>query len=168
MKRLTLVILILCLPLPAVASHGWAGFDLCEVYKDKLPPGLTVAALPEPRSPGAVLLGRYCTQCHNLPGPDRHRATEWPEVTAKMFMLMDVSHRFGGLMGRVEVMETPQQGVLLAYLQAHAPQSVVKEPTDGTPWLTPLLPLAPVLLLFGLGLLRWWTHRRRILHRDGT
>jgi len=169
MKRLTLVILTLCLPLPAAASHGWAGFDLCEVYKDKLPPGLTVAALPEPRSPGAVLLGRYCTQCHNLPGPDRHRATEWPEVTTKMFMLMDVSHRFGGLMGRVEVMQPQEQATLLAYLQQHASNSVIAvASTDDARWLTRLLPLVPVLLLFGLGLLRWWTHRRRVLHRNGT
>ena len=167
MKRVVLLFLILCLPLPANPSHGWAGFDLCEVHKDKLPPGLTAESLPDPQSPGAALLNQYCTQCHNLPGPDRHTTAEWHEVTSKMFLLMDVSHRFGGLMGRVEMMRRPQQEILRAYLEHHASQSVVsEEPTGGTLWLTRVLPLTPFVLLIGLGLLRWWKHHQSALQQD--
>ena len=121
MKRIALLFLILALPPPVIASHGWAGFDLCEVHKDKLPPGLTAESLPAPQSRGAALLHQYCTQCHNLPGPDRHTAAEWRGVTSKMFMLMDVSHQFGGLMGKVEVIPRAQQEILRTYLESHAP-----------------------------------------------
>ena len=163
MKRVALLFLILSLPLPVAASHGWAGFDLCEVHKDKLPPGLTAESLPDPQSPGAALLNQYCTQCHNLPGPDRHTASEWREVTSKMFMLMDVSHRFGGLMGRVDIMQRPEQESLLAYLELHAMKSAGQEkPADiggsNHPLLTRILVLGPFLLLMGAGLVRW---RRR-------
>ncbi len=167
MKR-ALLLLILALPLPAAASHGWAGYDLCEVYKDRLPPGLTRESLPAPQSPGAALLARYCTQCHNLPGPDRHTAAEWREVTAKMFLLMDVSHRFGGLMGRVEILPAPQQGILLAYLQEHAspPSTDTGKPADGASRLLRLLPLVPLALLIGLGVVRGWKRRHGTLHRN--
>ena len=166
MKRTVFLFLILALPLPAAASHGWAGFDLCEVHKDTLPPGFTVESLPDPHSPGAQLLNQYCTQCHNLPGPDRHTAAEWREVTSKMFALMDVSHRFGGLMGKVDILPMAQQEVLLIYLERYASQSAVsKKPADSGLWLTRILPLTPFALLIGLGFLRWWKHHRRALHR---
>ncbi|RDH87277.1 MAG: hypothetical protein DIZ77_15720 [endosymbiont of Seepiophila jonesi] len=178
------MLMIFCLPQPVAASHPWVGIDLCEVHKDKLPPGLTAESLPDPQSPGAALLHQYCTQCHNLPGPDRHTAAEWREVTAKMFLLMDVSHRFGGLMGRVEIMQREQQARLLAYLESnatvrgriegggvkppyprHYSQHVLRSlaPTPGVDqpdphWLTRLWVLVPFLLLMGLGLFRWWRH----------
>ncbi len=176
MKRVTLLFLILTLPQPVAASHPSAGIDLCEIHKDKLPPGLTAESLPDPQSPGAALLHQYCTQCHNLPGPDRHTAGEWHEVTPKMFLLMDVSHRFGGLMGRVEIMQREEQERLLVYLERHAIDGVGVKPLDPrhysqhalrgltpTPgendhWLTRLWVLAPFLLLMGLGLFRWWRH----------
>lgn len=167
MKRIMLLFLILSAPLPVAASHGWAGFDLCEVYKDKLPPGLTAESLPAPLSPGAALLSQYCTQCHNLPGPDRHTAVEWREVTPKMFMLMDVSHRFGGLMGEVTIMHKMEQETLLAYLEQYASGAVgSEESTQGNPWLTRTLALLPFLLLTGFGLLRWWKRNKSTLHQD--
>jgi cytochrome c2 len=43
---------------------------------DVLPPGIDPALLPEPQSQGALLLARYCSQCHNLPGPGTHTAEE--------------------------------------------------------------------------------------------
>jgi len=165
--KLALLLLILSLPLPVAASHGWAGFDLCEVHKDELPPGLTAESLPDPQSHGAALLNQYCTQCHNLPGPDRHTAAEWNDVTSKMFLLMDVSHRFGGLMGRVEILQGSQQEMLQAYLEHHASQSAVsEEATDSALWLTRILPLTPFVLLIGLGLLRWWKHHQSALRQD--
>ncbi len=162
MKPLLLMITVLCLPLQAIASHTWAGIDLCEVHKDTLPPGLSAESLPEHQSPGAELLQRYCTQCHNLPGPDRHTAAEWLEVASNMFLLMDVSHRFGGLMGRVEVMQRPKQETLLSYLERHAMPSTDREKTadmgrSNPARLARLGVLVPFLLLTGLGLLRWWS-----------
>ncbi|MBT8419253.1 MAG: hypothetical protein KJO08_00165 [Gammaproteobacteria bacterium] len=167
MKRIILLFLILALaPLPVPANHGWAGFDVCEVHKDKLPSDLTAESLPDPQSPGAALLNQYCTQCHNLPGPGRHTAPEWREVTSEMFRLMDASHRFGGLMGRVEIMRSPEQEILLAYLERHsAPSANRKEPADSRLWLTRLLVLGSFLLLMGAGLLRWWTNRQGNLRR---
>lgn len=161
MKRTAILLMILFMPLPVAASHTWADIDLCEVYKDKLPPGLTAASLPEAHSPGAALLNQFCTQCHNLPGPDRHTAAEWRDLASNMFMLMEVASRFGGLMGKAETMQTQDQEILLAYLERHATQSTIsKKPVDsdaiGHPWLTRTLALLPFQLLTGLGLLRWW------------
>lgn len=165
MKPVILIFMTLCLPLPVAASHTWSGIDLCEVYEDKLPPGLTAESLPDPQSPGAGLLNQYCTQCHNLPGPDRHTAAEWREVTSNMFLLMDVSHRFGGLMGRVEIMQKQEQEMLVRYLQRHAMRSVDKKTSAEKVhhWLTPVLVLGPFLLLVGVGMLRWWKsyHKNR-------
>ncbi|MCU7923073.1 MAG: hypothetical protein KZQ88_10295 [Candidatus Thiodiazotropha sp. (ex Dulcina madagascariensis)] len=160
MKGIALLLMILCLPLPVAASHAWADIDLCEVYQDKLPPGLSAESLPEAHAPGAVLLDRYCTQCHNLPGPDRHTAAEWRDVASRMFLLMDVSKRFGGLMGRVESMQAQEQAILLAYLERYAANLIVsKWPAEpeatGHPWLIRTQALLPFLLLTGLGLLRW-------------
>lgn len=161
MRSRLLLLFILWLPCPLYASHQWAGIDLCEVYKDSLPPGLSIKSLPEPESSSAGLLQHYCTQCHNLPGPDRHTAAEWRDVAARMFMLMDVSHRFGGLMGRVEIMDKQQQEKLLAYLERFAPnQSVQKGGDKDSRWLSPILVMTPFLLLMGLGLVRWWGSNR--------
>ncbi len=164
MNRIVPLLMILFAPLPVAASHTWADIDLCEVYKDKLPPGLTADSLPDAHSPGAVFLDRYCTQCHNLPGPDRHTAAEWRGVTSKMFMLTDVSDRFGGLMGKVETMRPQDQEILLAYLERHATNAAMSEvPADieatDHPWLQRTKALLPFLLLTGLGLLRWWRKR---------
>lgn len=49
-----------------------------------MPRGVDPAQLPEPRSPGARLLGQYCTQCHGLPTPDLHSAEGWLPVVGRM------------------------------------------------------------------------------------
>ncbi len=167
MKRLVLLLMILLTSLPVAASHAWADIDLCEIYQDKLPPGLTLASLPEAGSSGSVLLNQYCTQCHNLPGPDRHTVAEWKDVASKMFMLMEVSNRFGGLMGRVESMQPQEQEILRAYLERHAAYSslIDNKPVDSQtgdhPWLSRTLALFPFLLLTGVGVLRWRRSFRR-------
>lgn len=165
MKWLTLL-LFLVLPLPVLASHAWSYVDICKMYEDTLPPGLSAESLPAAKTQGARLLASYCTQCHNLPGPDRHTAAEWREVTSRMFMLMDVSSLFGGLMGRVNKLSQRDQGVVLDYLERHA-----ADPDTGKnltaldlrerPWLTRTLALLPVMLLTGLGLLRCWRSSRK-------
>ncbi len=163
MRSWLLLLITLCIPLPVVASHQWAGIDLCEVYEDRLPPGLTIESLPESDSKGAGLLQQYCTQCHNLPGPDRHTAAEWREVTARMFMLMEVSKRFGGVTGQVEIMDKSQQEALTIYLEKYAStQTIPKNDTQAGPdqWVTHLLVIGPLLFLLGLGLVRWWGSTR--------
>ncbi|MEW8030418.1 MAG: hypothetical protein AB2792_01710 [Candidatus Thiodiazotropha sp.] len=175
MRQLAVLLLILFLPIPLAASHAWAEIDLCEAYKDKLPPGLTAERLPEARSPGAELLDRYCTQCHNLPGPDRHTLAEWHDVTTRMFTLMDVAHRFGGVMGRVETMQPQARATLVAYLGRHAGDSDIshepnKDGVVGPSLLKRLQALLPFLLLVGLGLVRWWRmdrsdHRSWVIER---
>ncbi len=104
------------------ASHDWGGIDVCRVYRDTAPPGVDPAALPEPKARGAQLLTHYCTQCHALTGPGRHTAEEWPAVLERMHMLMDVSRRFRGMMGSIELPSPDEMRVLAEYLSAHALQ----------------------------------------------
>jgi hypothetical protein len=161
--RRFLALLLLLFPLPVLASHAWSEVDICKLYEDKLPPGLTAESLPGATSQGAGLLARYCNQCHNLPGPDRHTATAWHVVTSKMFMLMEVSSRFGGVRGRVETPLPEEQAILRDYLQRHAADTETAPdataPGAGS-WLPRALALLPVLLLTGLGALRWWLAAR--------
>jgi len=161
MKVWPFLLLTLLLPLPVAAGHTWAGVDICAANKQTLPPGLSPGQLPEPRSEGARLLQSYCTQCHNLPGPDRHSAIEWRELTGQMSLRMEVSHRFGGLHGKVDVMAPEEKTVLLAYLERNAasPASVrpVSSGEPGNLW--PALGL--FLLLTLVGLVRWWRSSNR-------
>jgi cytochrome c5 len=58
--------------------------------KIALPPaGFTAADLPEPDSQGARLMVENCTQCHELPTPGAHSATDWPRVLRRMWIRMD-------------------------------------------------------------------------------
>lgn len=55
-----------------------------------LPPaGVAPGDLPEPTSRGARLLAAYCTQCHSLPAPTAHSATDWPSVARRMWLRME-------------------------------------------------------------------------------
>jgi cytochrome c5 len=55
-----------------------------------LPPaGIQPGDLPDPTARGAQLLATYCTQCHALPAPTAHSATDWPGVTRRMWLRMD-------------------------------------------------------------------------------
>ena len=53
------------------------------------PPGVAAADLPEPNSKGAQLLAQYCAQCHNLPTPGMHSATDWPSIARRMWLRME-------------------------------------------------------------------------------
>lgn len=83
---------------------------------DRLPPGIDPGDLPEPRSQGAQLLIRYCSQCHNLPGPGMHTAAQWPAVVERMDRRMQM---MGGMMD-VAAPSRADLHTLLAYLQRHA------------------------------------------------
>lgn len=83
---------------------------------DILPPAIDRSILPEPQSDGARLLARYCSQCHNFPGPGMHTATEWPAVVARMVRR---DRSMAGMMGVVAPGEE-QVRAISDYLVAHA------------------------------------------------
>jgi cytochrome c5 len=118
--RLSLMLLALLNAGQAVAGHDWGGMDLCALYPEKMPPGMPVEQLPQPDHPGALLMQRYCAQCHYLPGPGRHTAAEWPQVLEKMNTLMEVSSRFGGLLGRVKEPDQDERSAIQNYLLGNA------------------------------------------------
>lgn len=55
-----------------------------------LPPaGIQPGDLPDPTARGAQVLATYCAQCHALPAPTAHSATDWPGLTRRMWLRMD-------------------------------------------------------------------------------
>lgn len=52
------------------------------------PSGVRPDNVSERDAQGAELLGRYCTQCHELPNPRMHSAEEWPSVVENMQDIM--------------------------------------------------------------------------------
>jgi len=111
-----------------IASHSFGGLDMCAVYPEVMPPGLASDLLPDVGSQGATLMESYCTQCHALPGPGRHTAEEWPQVLDRMFVLMDVADRFGGLLGNVKTPSLIEREQLSHYLVLHSLKATTKKP----------------------------------------
>ena len=87
-----------------------------------VPPGVTPATVPEPESPGAKLLVRFCAQCHHLPSPAMHSADEWPAVAARMIDRMEQYRISRRGMGRslIQMPTAEARQAILAYLQRHA------------------------------------------------
>ena len=123
MKRHWLFVTVL-LAQPVQANHPWGELDLCTARRDSVPPGIDATLLPQPAAPGAVLLQRFCTQCHNLPGPGRHTKEEWPAVLERMRPLMQLSRFYRGPLGPVAMPDSAQWEALRAYLQRHALQAL--------------------------------------------
>jgi len=103
-----------------------------EMMKDmmgaQLPPGIDPEKLPEATSNGAKLLGQYCNQCHELPGPGMHSAEEWPRVVDRMNQRM---HMMSGrsmmrMMPDIKAPSDSELKTLVAYLQKHAQQAIDK------------------------------------------
>lgn len=82
------------------------------------PPGVAAAELPDPNSQGAQLLATYCAQCHALPVPSMHSATDWPGVIRRMWLRMDWLPADMG----IAVPSPEERVVLLDYLNQHALQ----------------------------------------------
>lgn len=81
-----------------------------------LPPGVDSALLPEANSRGAQLLKTYCAQCHDLPSPLTHSATDWPSVARRMWLRAEwLSPTLG-----VKVPSMGERYVLLEYLTTNA------------------------------------------------
>ncbi len=87
---------------------------------DMLPPPTDPALLPDPNSQGALMLQRFFTQCHYLPGPGLHTATEWPAVVKRMDRRMQMMSGHGMMMGSIEAPDEQELATILGYLQAHA------------------------------------------------
>ncbi len=80
------------------------------------PPGVTPADLPEPNSKGAQLEAQFCAQCHNLPSPMTHSATDWPGIARRMWLRMEWLPPTLG----VKVPTMAERFAMLDYLTANA------------------------------------------------
>ena len=82
-----------------------------------LPPaGIQPGDLPDPKARGAQLLATFCAQCHALPAPTAHSATDWPGVTRRMWLRMDELPESVG----VKVPTTAERYEILKYLTVNA------------------------------------------------
>jgi cytochrome c5 len=91
---------------------------------DVLPPGIDPALLPESQSQGALLLARYCSQCHNLPGPGTHTAEEWPAVVERMNQRMQMMSGPDMMGMMVESPDESELQAILRYLQEYAQKPI--------------------------------------------
>jgi len=73
----------------AVASNPRDQLILTTAKIGLPPPGISARDLPDPESPGANLMATYCAQCHDLPSPAMHSATDWPSVVRRMWLRME-------------------------------------------------------------------------------
>jgi len=94
----------------------------------QLPPGIDPNKLPEATSNGAQLLGHFCTQCHELPGPGMHSEEEWPRVVARMNWRMQMmsGQNMMRMMPDIKAPSDNELQTLVAYLQKHAQQAIDK------------------------------------------
>jgi mono/diheme cytochrome c family protein len=82
-----------------------------------LPPsGVNAGDLPDPNSRGAQLEAKYCAQCHALPAPTMHSATDWPIVARRMWLRMDALPESL----QVAVPAAAERFEILQYLNANA------------------------------------------------
>jgi len=114
-------------PAPAKSADGQAAaltLDrndqlLLAAAKVALPPsGIAPGDLPDPQARGAQLLVSYCGQCHALPAPTAHSATDWPSVARRMWLRMD----FLPASLEVQVPTAADRYTILNYLTSNALQ----------------------------------------------
>ncbi len=94
----------------------------------QLPPGIDPGKLPDSTSNGARLLGQYCNQCHELPGPGMHAAEEWPRIVDRMNQRMQMmsGQSMMRMMHDIKAPSDSELQILVAYLQKHAQQAIDK------------------------------------------
>ena len=106
------------------ARQRWQDSPHGPMLERILPPTFEPRQLPEPDSPGAGLVLRYCVQCHNLPNPAMHERAKWPTVFKRMVLRMRGGGNMGTLMkdmmAGVSAPTVEEAQTLLAYLQRHA------------------------------------------------
>lgn len=90
---------------------------------NRMPQGINPDQLPEPDSDGARLVGHFCSQCHGIPGPGLHTASEWQGVVARMnrrMQMMSGRH----MMMHVDAPTDNELKILIAYLEKNAQQKI--------------------------------------------
>lgn len=80
------------------------------------PPGVAAGDLPDPQSRGAQLVIQFCSQCHSLPTPTMHSATDWPSVARRMWLRMELLPTSLG----VQVPPAADRYTILTYLLANS------------------------------------------------
>jgi cytochrome c5 len=107
---------------PAAAPAGAGELShadqlLLAAAKVALPPaGLAAGDLPDPTSRDAQLVITYCGQCHGLPSPMAHSATDWPSVARRMWLRMDWLPASLG----VKTPTPAERGTILNYLMTNS------------------------------------------------
>jgi mono/diheme cytochrome c family protein len=113
-----------------------------------MPQGLKQDQMPDPDSEGARLTASYCAQCHGIPYPAGHSASDWVVIMRKMMLFIrqsDYMGSQGGMMGGMRggmrggmmggrnmpmgmmgarVPSQAEQNEILKYLQAHALKTI--------------------------------------------
>jgi cytochrome c5 len=105
----------------SVAQHGLSQRDELLLASANIalpPPGVSPSDLPEPASQGAQLTARYCAQCHELPSPGMHSATDWPSIARRMWLRTELLSPALG----VKVPTMAERFAILDYLTGHALQ----------------------------------------------
>lgn len=75
------------------------------------------AALPDPSSEGARLVGTYCSQCHAAPAPSLHSANDWSAVALRMRGHMQDA---GGAGQGVKIPTAGEFDTIVDYLGKHS------------------------------------------------
>ena len=70
------------------------------------------ATLPEPAAPDTKLFSTTCAQCHAVPAPAQHTATEWPAVVDRMLL----HRKDAGL----APLSPEERASIVTYLRRHA------------------------------------------------
>ena len=103
-------------------NMGMMGGKNC-MMENRMPQGINPNQLPEPDSEGAQILGRYCSQCHGVPGPGMHTADEWSNVVARMNQRMQMMSQ-KRMMMPVKAPDNYELKILTAYLEKNAQQTI--------------------------------------------
>jgi cytochrome c5 len=92
-----------------------------------LPVGMTAEELPGAGTDGAEAYVQFCGECHGLPSPAAHSATDWPAVLRRMWM------RTEGLPAgyEVPVPDSRERVLILEYVLEHALQVAQTELPTG-------------------------------------
>ena len=108
----------------AAQSRPWARSPHGAMLERVLPPSIEPRELPDPGSPGAHLMQRYCMQCHHLANPRMHTAGRWKSVVDRMVWRMRGNGNLGevmkDLMSRVKAPSDAEVETLTSYLQKYA------------------------------------------------
>lgn len=112
----------------AKAKYLWAQSPHGRMLERILPPSVSPAELPEPRSEGARLAARFCVQCHYLPSPQMHTAARWTPIVKRMVWRMQGKGNLGPvmkeMMADVAAPSAEEAEILTAYLQQHGQREI--------------------------------------------